>query len=53
MIIRLGVLYYLIHVISYIVELTLFGCVWRWSCNSLHGSKWYYKWCWWCSDCRV
>ena len=29
MIIRLGVLYYLIYVISYIIELTLSVCAWR------------------------
>jgi len=27
-------------VISYIIELTLSVCAWRWSCNSLHGSSW-------------
>jgi len=34
MIIRVGGFYYLIlcHFI-YIVELTLFVCAWRWSCN--------------------
>jgi len=41
----LGVLYYLIYVISYIVELTLSVFAWRWSCNSLHGSSWWYRWC--------
>jgi len=40
MIIRLGVLYYLIYVISYIFELTLSVCAWWWSCTSLHGSIW-------------
>jgi len=40
------VLYFFIHV-DYI-ELTLSVCVWRWSCNLLHRSKWYSRWCWWC-----
>jgi len=35
-------LYYLIDVFSYIFELTLSVCAWRWSCNSLHESRW---WC--------
>jgi len=21
-------------------KLTIFVCAWRWSCNSLHGSRW-------------
>jgi len=25
-------------------KLTLFVCIWRWSCNLLHGSKWCFKW---------
>jgi len=25
-------------------ELTLFVCVWWWSCNSLHGSRCWCKW---------
>jgi len=37
--------YYLIDVFSYIIELTLSVCVWRWSYNSLHGSSWWYRWC--------
>jgi len=32
-------------VISYITKLTLFVCAWRWSCNSLHESSWWYRWC--------
>jgi len=39
----LGALYYFIYVISYIVELTLSVCAWRWSI--LHGSSCWYKWC--------
>jgi len=31
-------------------QLTLSVCVWRWSCNSLHGSRCWYRWCWGCSD---
>jgi len=31
--------------ISLFYELTLSVCVWRWSCNSLHGSRWCYRWC--------
>jgi len=30
-----------------IVELTFFVCTWRWSCNSLHESSWWYKCCCW------
>jgi len=41
----LGVLYYFIYVIAYIVELTLSICVWQWSCISLHGTIWWYRWC--------
>jgi len=29
-------------------ELTLSVCVWRWSCNLLHGSKGWCKWAWGC-----
>jgi len=25
-------------------ELTLSMCVWRWSCNLLHGSRWWWRW---------
>jgi len=31
-------LYYVMH--FYCVELTLSTCVWQWSCNVLHGSRW-------------
>jgi len=27
-------------------QLTLSVCVWRWSCDSLHGSKWWHRWYW-------
>jgi len=27
------------------VKLTLSVFVWRWSCNSLHRSSWWYRWC--------
>jgi len=30
------------------IKQTLFVCVWRWSCNLLHGSKWCFRWRWWC-----
>jgi len=39
----IGILYaYLLYCVMqfYCVELTLFACVWRWSCNVLHGSRW-------------
>jgi len=36
-----------------VVKLTLFVCVWRWSCDSLHGSKWWYRRGWGCPDNRV
>jgi len=32
------ILFYFIYVISYIVELTLFVCAWRWSCNFYTGA---------------
>jgi len=34
----------------YIIYLraALFVCVWRWSCELSHGSRWYSRWCWWC-----
>jgi len=28
-------------------ELTFFVCVWRWSCNSLHGSRHCFGLSWW------
>jgi len=28
-------------------ELTLFVCVWQWSCNSLHESRHGFRWSWW------
>jgi len=39
---------YLAYFISVILfsQLTLSVCVWRWSCDSLHGSKCWYRWCW-------
>jgi len=30
-----------------VYELNLSACVWRWSCNALHGSIWCCRWCWW------
>jgi len=38
-------LYFVVH--FYFVQLTLSTCVWQWSCNALHGSRWYCKWYWW------
>jgi len=32
----------------FLFELTLSVCVWRWSCNLLHGSK---GWCRWTCGC--
>jgi len=29
-----------------IYELTLSVCVWRWSCDLSHGSRWCSRWCW-------
>jgi len=31
---------YAIVVLVYFFELTFFVCVWRWSCDFSHGSKW-------------
>jgi len=37
----------ILYIICYflIYKLTLSVCAWRWSCNSLHGSNWWYMWC--------
>jgi len=24
-----------------------FLCVWQWSCDLSHGSRWCFRWCWW------
>jgi len=32
----------------FIFELTLFVCVWRWSCDLSYESRWYYRWWCWC-----
>jgi len=29
-------------------QLTLSVCVWRWSCDSLHWSRCWHRWCWGC-----
>jgi len=29
----------------YFVKITLSACVWWWSCNALHGSRWCCRWC--------
>jgi len=45
-----GILYgYLLYCVVqfYFVELTLFACVWRWSCNAWHESRWCCKCCRW------
>jgi len=41
---------YLAYFISVILfsQLTLSVCVWRWSCDSLHESRCWYRWCWGC-----
>jgi len=31
-------------------QLTLSVCVWWWSCDSLHGSRCWYRWRWGCPD---
>jgi len=40
-------MFYILYVIYalYSFELTLSVCIWRWSCNSLHGSRWSFRWC--------
>jgi len=35
---------------NFFFELTLFVCVWRWSCNLLHGSKYLCRWARGCLD---
>jgi len=32
-----------VHVLQ-CYKLTLSVCVWRWSCDLSHGSRWYFKW---------
>jgi len=41
---------YLVFYIPVILfsQLTLSVCVWRWSCDSLHGSRCWHRWCWGC-----
>jgi len=40
---------YLLYCVVYFcsVKLILFACVWRWSCNVLHGTRWCCWCCWW------
>jgi len=41
---------YLHFLLTYMLtayELTLSACVWRWSYNALHVSRWCCRWCWW------
>jgi len=40
-------LYVLNYTFILLHELTLSVCVWRWSCNSLHGSRCCFRWSWW------
>jgi len=40
------IIYYFVLYL-YSIKLTLFVCVWRWSCNSLHVCKWCCRRCWW------
>jgi len=35
----------MIFVWFYLNELTLSVCAWRWSCNLLHGSRCWCRWC--------
>jgi len=44
----------LCHVVFvlFITQLTLFVCVWWWSCNSLHGSRCWCKWAWGCLETK-
>jgi len=37
----------------FVYKLTLSVCDWRWSCDSLHRSKWWYRWCCGCTDDEV
>jgi len=39
---------FLLNYMLIISEFTLFVCVWQWSCDVSHESKWYSKWCCWC-----
>jgi len=46
---QMGALLLLCYLKCYFIyKLTLSICVWRWSCDSLHESNWYYRWCWRC-----
>jgi len=40
--------YYICFV--YFHQLTLSVCDWRWSCDSLHETRYWYRWCWGWSD---
>jgi len=42
----MGVLFIICDYICYFYfyQLTLSVCIWRWSCDSLHGSRCWYKW---------
>jgi len=37
---------HIIYMLFLFSQLTLFVCVWRWSCDLLHGSRCWYRWCW-------
>jgi len=45
---QMGVLLLLCYLMCYFIyKLTFSVCAWWWSCNSLHGSRWWYRWCRW------
>jgi len=39
---------FILNYILIILELTLSVCVWRWSCDLSHRSRWYSRWWCWC-----
>jgi len=47
---KMGVLFilHIAYLLFYFSQLTLSClcvCVWRWSCDSLHGSRCWHRWC--------
>jgi len=39
---------HIVYLLFYFSQLTLSVCVWRWSCDSLHGSICWNRWSWGC-----
>jgi len=39
---------HIVYLLFYFSQLTLSVCVWRWSCDSLHESRYWNRWSWGC-----